>query len=74
MSRDSEHMWRLAGRYSAVGIEMAAAVAFGTLGGRWLDGKFGTTPYLFIFGLIVGVGACARTIIRLIKHTHLDQL
>lgn len=74
MSRDSQHMWRLASRYSAVGIEMAAAVAIGTLGGLWLDGKLGTTPYLFWFGLAVGIGAVVRTIVRVIKTTKLDDL
>ena len=67
MSRDSDHMWRLAGRYSAVGIEMAAAVALGTLGGVWLDKKLGTTPWLFWFGLAVGVGAAVRAILRVVR-------
>jgi F0F1-type ATP synthase assembly protein I len=59
-------MWRLAGRYSAVGIEMGAAIAIGTLGGRWLDGKLGTEPYLFWFGFVVGVGAAVRAILRVV--------
>ncbi|MEE8409879.1 MAG: AtpZ/AtpI family protein [Myxococcota bacterium] len=67
-------MWRLAGRYSAIGIEMSAAVAMGTLGGWWLDGKLGTRPYLFWFGLVVGIGAVVRTIVRVIKTTKLDEL
>ena len=66
-AEDSRRMWRLAGRYSAVGIEMAAAVAIGTLGGQWLDGKFGTEPYLFWFGFVVGVGAAVRAIMRVIR-------
>ena len=59
MSRDSDHMWRLAGRYSAV--------ALGTLGGVWLDKKLGTTPWLFWFGLAVGVGAAVRAILRVVR-------
>jgi ATP synthase protein I len=66
-------MWRLAGRYSAIGIEMAAAVAIGTLGGRWLDGKFDTEPYLFWFGFVVGVGAAVRAIVRVIQDFKRDQ-
>ncbi len=61
-------MWRLAGRYSAVGIEMAAAVAIGTLGGRWLDGKLGTEPTLFWIGFVVGVGAAVRAVVRVARN------
>lgn len=67
MSKDADHMWRLAGRYSAVGIEMAVAIAFGTLGGHWLDTKLGTSPYLFWFGLTIGIGAAVLAIVRVIK-------
>ena len=74
MSNDKQKMWRLAGSYSAVGIEMAAAVAIGTLGGLWLDSKLGTEPYLFLFDLVVGIGAATRTIIRIARRTKLDDL
>lgn len=67
MSRETERMWRLAGRYSAIGIEMAAAVAFGALAGSWLDRKFGTEPWLVIFGLIVGTGAAVLAILRVVR-------
>jgi len=66
-------MWRLAGRYSAVGIEMSAAVAIGALGGDYLDHRWGTEPYLFWFGLTVGIGAAVRAIMRIAK-TDLDHL
>jgi len=55
------------GRYSAIGIEMSAAVAFGTIGGVWLDKKLGTTPWLFWFGLAVGVGAAVRAVLRVVR-------
>jgi F0F1-type ATP synthase assembly protein I len=67
-------MWRLAARYSAVGIEMAAAVAMGTGAGWWLDSKLGTDPVFLIFGIIVGIGAAAKTVIRIAKTTKLDEL
>jgi ATP synthase protein I len=67
-------MWKLAGQYLALGVEMVIAVAVGTLGGRWLDGKFGTTPYLFWFGMIVGIGAAARGVIRVVRNTKLSNL
>lgn len=67
MSDDRDRMWRLAGRYSALGIEMAAAVAMGSLGGRYLDSRFDTAPWLFWFGLVVGSGAATRAILRAVR-------
>jgi ATP synthase protein I len=71
---EQQRMWKLAGRYSAVGIEIAVSVAFGVLGGRWLDGKFGTEPYLMWFGMVVGIGAAVRSITRLVRATKLSKL
>ncbi len=64
---EQKRMWKLAGRYSTVGIEMAIAVAIGSLGGQWLDERFNTGGWLTAFGFIVGSGAASLTIIRLIK-------
>lgn len=66
-SPEAERMWRLAGRFSAVGIEMAAAVAIGALGGRWLDQRFDTAPWLLTFGLVVGTGAAVRAVLRAVR-------
>ena len=67
------NMWRLAGRYSALGIEIAASVTFGTLAGVWLDGQLGTTPYLFWFGVVVGCGAATTAITRTIRAYRREQ-
>lgn len=55
--------WRLA----SVGIELALSVVIGLLGGQWLDGRFGTEPYLMIVGLLLGVTAGMRGLIRAAK-------
>ena len=73
-NRDAQRMWQLAARYSSVGIEMALSVAVGTLGGRWLDTKLETEPYLFWFGLVVGIGAATKAVVRIARRTHLDEL
>ena len=67
-------MWRLAGRYSAVGIEMAVAVALGTFAGLWVDRHFNTAPLFFIVGLVVGIGAATRTVVQIIRTTKIDKL
>ncbi len=51
-------------RSSAVGLEMGISVVVGLLGGRWLDGKAGTAPWLMLAGLLVGVVAGFRGLMR----------
>lgn len=67
-------MWRLAARYSSIGIEMAAGVSIGALGGWWLDERFGTAPYLLIFGLVVGAGAAVKAVVRAVRRTDMNKL
>lgn len=66
--RDAEttRMWQLAGQYSAVGIEMVISVGIGALGGNWLDARYGLSPWMTTFGLLVGIGAAGLTIARLV--------
>jgi len=71
---DRARMWRLAARYSTVGIEMAAGLTIGTLGGRWLDEKLGTEPYLMWFGIVVGLGTAVKAVVRVVKKTDFDNL
>ena len=49
---------------SSLGIEMGLAIVFGILVGRWLDGKFGTTPWLLLLCLGFGIAAAFNAILR----------
>lgn len=51
-------------RLASVGIEFSISTLVGLLGGRWLDGKLGTAPWLMIVGLLLGVTAGMRSLIR----------
>ena len=51
------HMWRLAAKYSAVGIQMAVSIVIGWFGGAYLDGKLGTKPYFAYILLGCGIAA-----------------
>jgi F0F1-type ATP synthase assembly protein I len=51
-------------RVGAIGIELALSTVIGILGGRWLDSKLSTAPWLTILGLILGVVAGFRSLIR----------
>jgi F0F1-type ATP synthase assembly protein I len=46
---------------------MGISVALGLLGGRWLDGKAGTKPWLMLAGLLIGVVAGFRGLLRVAK-------
>jgi len=52
---------------STLGLEMGICVGVGVYGGIWLDKKFHTSPYLTIFGIIIGFGAAIKSFIRMIK-------
>jgi len=54
-------------RVGAVGIELALSTVLGLLGGQWLDDRFDTTPALTILGLLLGLIAGFRSLIRTAK-------
>ena len=60
-------MWRIAGNTGAVGLEIAMCIAVGYLGGQWLDRRFGTGPWLEWLGLVAGVGAAIKALIRVTR-------
>ena len=53
-----------AARLASVGIELSVSTVLGLLGGRYLDRKFGTDPWLSVVGLLIGVTAGFRSLIR----------
>ncbi|MBZ0273258.1 AtpZ/AtpI family protein [bacterium] len=67
MDPQSKKLLREAGGISAVGLEMGISVAIGFLGGRWLDGKFGTAPTLQILGIFFGLGAAFMAVLKVYK-------
>ena len=42
-------------RYSGVGLELAGATAGLALVGYWIDGKFGTSPWGVLIGVLIGI-------------------
>jgi ATP synthase protein I len=49
---------------SSVGLELGIAVIVGLLGGMWLDSHFGTTPWLMLVLLVLGLVAGFRNVLR----------
>lgn len=56
--------WKGVGSFGTIGLEIVVSILGGLLGGRWLDGKFGTSPYLALFGFFFGLAAATRAVIR----------
>ena len=56
-----------AGRVSTVGLELALSMAVGLLGGRWLDSKLGTGPWLQWIGFGFGLAAGAMSLYTVIR-------
>ena len=52
---------------STIGLELGLSIAVGYFGGRWLDGKLGTEPWLQWFGLALGLAAGARSLYRVVR-------
>jgi len=55
---------RATGSYATVGLEIVFSIVFGFLLGRWLDGKFGTEPYLLYLGVVLGLVTAVRFVWR----------
>ena len=56
--------WKAAGSYGTIGLELVLSLMVGLFGGRWLDGKWGTEPWLTVIGFCFGLAAGAKAIHR----------
>lgn len=64
---DQPTPWRRYLRFSSMGIELGLSVMAGLIGGQWLDKKFGTTPWLLLVGLLLGMAAGFRSMWRALR-------
>lgn len=60
-------MVRIAGNTGAVGLEVALCIAAGYFGGQYLDRRWGVTPWLQYVGLVAGIGAAIKALIRVTR-------
>jgi F0F1-type ATP synthase assembly protein I len=63
----SKQMWRTAGRYSSLGIEMTASVVIGMLLGNWADNHFHSQPWGMMLGFLAGLGAATKAVFTALK-------
>ena len=67
MDKETKKLFRTLGYLSTVGLSMALSVGIGAVFGHWLDGKFGTTPWLFFVFLGFGIAAAFRNLHRMYR-------
>ena len=72
LGTEGREQMKVAGRVSAVGIELALATMLGYFGGRWLDDRLGTTPWFGFLGLALGLVAGFRGLYRIARRTKKD--
>lgn len=65
---------KIIGQLSTVGLSFVFALGLGFAGGLWLDGVFGTKPWLSLLGFAVGLAAGVLNVVRIMKGiTHMEQ-
>lgn len=64
LNREQREQLKQLGSLSTIGLELGLSIAFGYLGGEWLDGKLGTGPWLKWIGLGFGLAAGAQSLYR----------
>lgn len=52
---DTGQMLKAFAHVGTIGLTMAATIAVGLFGGRWLDSYLETTPYATVAGIILGM-------------------
>lgn len=59
--------WKALGELSAVGLTLVVATMLGLAGGYYLDGWLGTSPWLTLIGLLLGIAAGFVNLFRSVK-------
>lgn len=73
MDADAKQMLGHASRYSYLGIFFGVAICIGYFGGRWIDEKLVTPPWFSLVGLVVGVAAGFRELVRVARRSQREQ-
>ena len=70
---DEPSPWRALGGLATVGITLVVATAGATIGGYFLDRWLGTTPWLTLVGMAVGIAAGFRELFRTLKRAEQEE-
>jgi ATP synthase protein I len=59
--------WARAAQVTAMATQFAVSSAAGIMLGAWADEKLGTSPWLSLLGMILGLGGAIQILIVLIR-------
>jgi F0F1-type ATP synthase assembly protein I len=62
--RSTHKRWKPMGSYGTIGLEIVLCMLAGLFLGQWLDGRFGTAPWLSGLGFFFGVAAAGKALHR----------
>lgn len=54
---------------TSIGLELGVAVGIGLASGMWLDQRLGTTPWLMLLLLVLGLVAGFRNVLRAVQRS-----
>ena len=64
--------WKALGELSSIGLTLVIATVMGLVGGYYLDRWLGTTPWLLLLGLVLGIAAGFVNLFRSVKRAERD--
>ncbi|HEX9819407.1 MAG TPA: AtpZ/AtpI family protein [Methylomirabilota bacterium] len=59
--------WKALGELSTIGLALVIATVIGLAGGYYLDRWLGTSPWLTLIGLVLGIAAGFVNLFRAVK-------
>jgi ATP synthase protein I len=65
MAKPPPGVWQTVASLGTVGLSFVLALVIGAWFGGWLDGQFGTSPWLFIIGFFAGLAAGILNVYRI---------
>jgi ATP synthase protein I len=62
-----QNAWKALGELSSIGLALVVATVLGLAGGYYLDRWLGTSPWLTLIGLVLGIVAGFVNLFRSVK-------
>ena len=64
--------WKALGELSSIGLVLVVATVIGLVGGYYLDRWLGTSPWLLLLGLVLGIAAGFVNLFRSVTRAERD--
>ena len=64
--------WKALGELSSIGLTLVISTVLGLVGGYYVDRWLGTTPWLLLIGLVLGIAAGFVNLFRSVSRAEHD--